>query len=153
MKPTYHIIASAGISLGIQATTHSWPATLGCFFSGVLIDVDHYVEYCLFRKTFPFRYQDLLDFLWDTRETKQYLIFHAYEYLFLFWSLIYLLHLGLVWIGIAIGLTTHLLFDQWTNPIKPLYYFLIFRMNNQFQKERILTEQYFKESVNQRGKV
>ena len=54
MRARYHVIASAGISLGFQAATHSWPAALGCFLSGILIDTDHYLEYCLFRKKFPF---------------------------------------------------------------------------------------------------
>jgi hypothetical protein len=145
MRTRYHIVASAGVSLGFQAATHSWPATLGCFLSGVLIDTDHYLEYCILRKKFPFRYKDLVDFCFDTRVKKNYLIFHAYEYLFILWLSIYFFDLGVIWIGIAVGLTTHLLLDQWTNPIKPLYYFLTFRIGNQFEKTKILSEKYFQQ--------
>ena len=144
MKPTYHVITSAGIALGVQAATHSWPAALGCFLSGVLIDTDHYLEYWVIRKKFPFHYKDLAEFCFDKKVGKQYLLFHAYEYLFVLWFLIYLFSLGKVWIGIAIGLTTHILFDQWTNPIQPLFYFLTFRVQNEFDKTKILSEKYFR---------
>lgn len=61
---------------------HSWPATLGCFLSGVLIDTDHYLDYYLLHKKFPYRYKDLVNFCFDKRVKKNYLFFHAYEYLF-----------------------------------------------------------------------
>jgi len=143
MRPSYHIAASAGISLGLQATMHSWPATLGCFLSGVLIDVDHYLEYCLIRKKFPFRYEHLVDFCFDGSVSKIYLFFHAYEYLVILWFLICFFHPGNVWLGVATGLTTHLFFDQFTNPIKPYFYFLTFRVKNRFEKSKILSEDYF----------
>jgi len=147
MKTSYHVIASAGISLGYQAAMHSWPATLGCFLSGVLIDIDHYVEYCIFQKKFPFRYKDLVDFCNDAKITKQYLIFHAYELMLIFWFLIYYLDLGVIWTGIALGLTTHMILDQWSNPIKPLYYFMVFRIRNNFIKTKMLSERYFQQGA------
>lgn len=143
MKPSYHIVASAGISLGFQVQMHSWPATISCFLSGVLIDTDHYLEYYIFRKKFPFRYKDLVEFCWDSKVDKQYLFFHAYEYLFILWFLISFFYLGKIWIGIAIGLTTHILFDQFTNPIKPFFYFLTYRIKYGFEKTKILPKEYF----------
>ena len=144
MRAPYHIAASAGISLGYQAAVHSWPATLSCFLSGILIDTDHYLEYWATIKKFPFHYQDLINFFYDTKQTKNYLIFHAYEYLIILWGSIAYFHLGNVWIGLAIGLTAHILFDQFTNPGKPLFYFLTYRILNQFEKSKILTDKYFK---------
>ena len=143
MKASYHVAVSAGLSLGLQATMHSWPATLGCFFSGVLIDTDHYLEYYLLRKKFPFRYKDLLEYCWSNKETKVYLFFHAYEYLLVLWLWIYFFHPGLLWLGVTIGLTTHLVLDQFTNPIKPLFYFLTFRLHNHFEKTKTLSAAYF----------
>ena len=148
MKPGYHIVVSAGLSAGVQATMHSWPATIGCFFSGVLIDLDHCLEYCFLRKKIPYNYQDLVDFCWDTKVNKLYLIFHAYEFLFIFWFLIYFFYLGYLWWGIAIGLTVHLACDQFTNPIKPWFYFLTFRIKNSFEKTKTLSDMYFKHKEN-----
>ncbi len=143
MKTSYHVAASAGISLGYQAVMHSWPATLGCFLSGVLIDIDHYIEYCVIKRSFPFRYKDLVYFCNDARVTKQYLVFHAYEFLLALWFLIYCFDLGIIWTGVALGLTAHMLLDQWSNPIKPLYYFMVYRIKNNFEKTRILSDRYF----------
>lgn len=143
MRASYHIAASAGIALGLQVTMHSWPASLGCFCSGVLIDIDHYLEYYLHKKDFPFRYKDLYDFCMFSKDNKVYLVFHAYEYLFVLWFLIYLFHPGMVWLGVALGLTAHLVLDQFTNPIKPLFYFITFRAVNQFEKTKVLSEMYF----------
>jgi len=143
MKPSQHIVASAGISLGLQLTLHSWPATLGCFFSGFLIDLDHHLDYCIVHKQFPFKYQDLVDFCWDTKVTKLYLFLHSYELLCIFWFLIYYLSLGKVWMGVALGLTTHMILDQFFNPIKPLFYLIIYRAMNGFEKSKILTDRYF----------
>lgn len=144
MRTAGHIIVSAGVSLGCQVTMHSWPATIGCFFSGILLDVDHYLEYYIFRKKFPYKYKDLVDFCWYNQESDLYLFFHAYEYLFVLWFSIYFFCLGKVWVGIAVGLTTHLLLDQWFNPIKPLFYFLTFRIKNQFKKAKTVSEMYFR---------
>lgn len=146
MRARYHVVASAGVSLGFQAMSHSWPASLGCFLSGVLIDTDHYLEYCVTQKKFPFQYKDLVEFCCYNKEGKLYLVFHAYEYLFIFWGLIYLFDLGVIWLGIAIGLTTHIMFDQFTNPTKPLFYFLTYRFKNHFEKNKLLTEKYFQQA-------
>jgi hypothetical protein len=143
MRARGHIIVSAGVSLGCQVTMHSWPATLGCFASGVLIDLDHYLEYWLLRKKFPYRYKDLVDFCWYNEEKKLYLLFHAYEYVFVLWFLIFFSGLRQVWLGLAIGLTIHLVLDQFTNPIKPLFYFLTFRIKNQFDKNKTIAEVYY----------
>ncbi len=146
MRPSYHIAASAGVSVGVHLTMHSWPAAMGCFVSGVLIDLDHYLEYYIFRKKFPWDYKDLVRFCFDVRVKQSFLVLHAYELLFLFWFFIYFFGLGKVWTGIAIGLTAHLALDQFTNPIKPLCYFLIYRMNHQFLKAKIFSEQYYHHS-------
>ena len=143
MRASYHIAISAGISLGLQATWHSGAATLGCFLSGIFIDIDHYLEYYIFRKQFPFRYKDLVKYCDYNQERKLYLFFHAYEYLFVLGLLICFFHFSKAWLGVTIGLTTHLVLDQWANPIKPLFYFLTFRAKNRFEKTKILSEKYF----------
>ena len=148
MKPSHHIIISGCVSLGYHAAMHSWPATVGCFLSGVLIDIDHYWEYYVHRKKFPFRYKDLVDFCVPNKDGKLYLIFHAYEYLLAFWLLIYMLHLGVVWVGIALGLTVHLILDQIFNPIKPLFFFMAYRIKHGFQKSKILELSKFSDKGN-----
>lgn len=143
MKASYHVIVSAGVAVGFQAITHSWVGATCCFLSGVLIDLDHYLEYYIVKKKFPFRYKDLLDFCDHNNAQKVYLYFHAYEYLIVLWLAIYFFQMGLIPLGFAIGLTVHLLCDQFTNPIKPLFYFLIFRIQHAFMKSKILSASYY----------
>ncbi len=150
MKASYHVAVSAGVSLGFQAIFQSWPATLGCFLSGVLIDLDHYLEYYIFKKSFPYKYKHLLRFCYYGKDSKIYLIFHGYEYLMILWIVISFFHLSLLPIGIAVGLTVHIFFDQFTNPVKPLFYFLTFRIYHHFEKTKILTKEYFE--LNSMGK-
>ena len=147
MKARYHVMVSTGLSLGVLALSQSWPATTACFFSGILIDLDHYWEYYIIKQKFPFRYKDLVDFCQNDKYSKLYLIFHSYEYLILLWFAIYFLHLNEVWIGFALGLTVHLLFDQLVNPVKPLFYFLTFRMYYQFEKSKIVSKDYFQRKI------
>ena len=116
MRTRNHIAVSAGVSLGFQAAMHSWPATLGCFLSGILIDVDHYLDFYLLRGKFPFRYKDLVDFCAFDKGKKLYLFLHAYEFLLILWFSILYFHLGKIWLGVALGLTVHLGIDQFTNP-------------------------------------
>ena len=143
MRTRNHIIVSAGVSAGLQTTIHSWPATAACFFSGFLIDVDHYLDYFIIRKKFPYRYNDLYDFCMYSKQSKVYLFLHAYEFLLALWLSICFFHLGKVWLGVAIGVTIHLVFDQFINPIKPLFYFLTYRIMNKFDTKRTLSEAYF----------
>jgi hypothetical protein len=148
MKPSHHVIASTVISAGVQATMHSWPATTACFLSGIFIDIDHHLEYWFILKKFPFKYQDLMTFCWDRKVSKVYLIFHAYEYFIILWLSILLFGLGKIWIGLGIGLTTHMAFDQFTNPNRPLFYFLTYRILNNFDKSKILIEKWYTHAPN-----
>ncbi len=142
MRARYHVVASAVVAVGFQSAVNSWPAALGCFLSGVLIDLDHYLEYCILRGKFPFRYKELVEFCLYGKDNKVYLLFHAYEFIVILWAGIYFFHLGSIWIGIALGLTVHMIFDQFTNPIRPLFYFLTFRFAQKFEKSKLLTEAY-----------
>ena len=146
MKASYHVMASAAVSLSFEAFVHSWPATAICFLSGVLIDVDHYLEYFIIKKKFPYRYQDLVNFCHYSKTDKVYLIFHAYELLLLLWLAIYFFHLNVFVLGLAVGVTTHIIFDQFTNPIKPLFYFLSYRFANYFVKSKMLSKSYFEKN-------
>jgi len=144
MKASYHVVVSAGVAFGFQAIVNSWPATVVCFLSGVLIDIDHYIEYYIFKKKWPWRYRDLLNFCDYNDERKVFLIFHGYEYLVALWLIIYFFHLNSIFIGLALGLTVHLVFDQFTNPTRPLFYFITYRIAHQFEKSKMVLENYYK---------
>ena len=138
MRPTTHAIISASISTGLIYFLKSYPAALACFLSGVFIDIDHYLDYFLARKKFT-TYKELNEFCDHDTNWKLYLFFHSYELILLFWWAIFYWNLNLFWGGIAIGMTTHMICDQFANPIKPLAYLFIYRWKYKFAQDKILT--------------
>ena len=91
MKPSYHVLVSAGVSAGYWYYFKSWPAALACFLSGIFIDIDHYLDYYLARKKIPWRYSDLCDFCRYEEKGKIYLLFHSCELIIFLWGTIYFL--------------------------------------------------------------
>src|SRR3989338_9530959 len=127
MSPTRHAIISAGGSLGIVYITHSWTAAVFCFLSGVLIDIDHVFDYWAAKRRVFFSYEELVMFCGKEKEGRLYLIFHSYELLAAGWILYLFTQPSVVWLGFLIGVTVHLLCDQYYNDFRSFSYFLTYR--------------------------
>jgi len=132
MRPTYHIAVSTGISIGVYGFTQSLWASAVQWVAGVLIDLDHPLEYWIKRK----RNRSLKDFLYmsmsDTFKTV-HLLFHGWEIVLLTGILAFFYIGPLIGIALCIGLTQHLMFDQFTNPTHRYSYFLLYRIINKFE--------------------
>ena len=142
MRPTNHAIISGGVSAIFAIWAGSWGAVFACFLSGIFIDLDHHWDYYLAKKKIPFSYKKLVDFLRNDHESKIHLFLHSYESLILFWISIPLFDLNIVWVGVAIGFTTHVLCDEVANPMTPLSYFLIYRIKNRFDRKFLFKKEY-----------
>ena len=147
MLPTSHAIISGILGYGIYKCSGSAPAGCAAFLSGILIDFDHHIDYLIAKGRIPLSYKKLFYFCSYDSYPKIYLLFHAWEYLALLWFFIYIAKLHVIWIGFALGLTTHMICDQWVNPLKPLGYFLIYRIKQGFLKRKILTDEYFSQQI------
>ncbi len=147
MRPTNHIIISGVVSAIFAVWARSWGAVCACFLSGIFIDLDHHLDYFIARKEIPLSYNKLVDFLRNDHRSKIFLFLHSYEVLFLIWAGIFLLGLDLVWVGIAIGFTTHVLCDEVVNPIKPMAYFLTYRAKNRFARKIFFKKGYHDEAT------
>ena len=55
------------------------------------------------------------------------ILFHAYEYSVFIILMIIMSEGNLFVLAVGIGFIQHLIFDQFTNPIKPLAYFITYR--------------------------
>ena len=143
MSPTQHTIASGVASAAFYVYSQSVAGTVICFLSGIFIDVDHIMDLCIYKKRLAFTVQDLFNFCEREKGGKLYLIFHSYELLALLWLSIATFHLSAVWLGLAIGLSIHIFLDQIANPVRPLVYFLWYRLKYGFAKEYIFTPGYF----------
>jgi hypothetical protein len=145
MKPAHHVIISGGVSAILAIWVKSPPAILACFLSGIFIDLDHYLDYYLERKELPLSYRKLVDFCNNDHKSKLRLPLHSYELLLLLWISVFYFSLGVFWVGVAIGLTTHIICDEIFNPLRPLSYFLIYRIRHGFNRKMIFKKGYFNE--------
>jgi len=144
MLPSRHIMVSLPLSATVVVVGQSWLAGILCFLSGLLLDLDHPLEYLINRKAkFPHPkhlYQackQLAKLSHDTQ--KLYLLFHALEFAVLFW-LAFLFSNNIYILAIAIGYTGHILLDVTgnVNLLKPQAYFMSARIKNRFRLISVL---------------
>jgi len=69
---------------------------------------------------------------------KVFVALHSYELITLLWVAISVFSLSDAWVALAIGLTQHLIFDQFTNPVKLFGYFFTYRALNHFDPRKLL---------------
>ena len=144
MRPTSHVIASTVTSAVFFTVTHSWEATLGCFLSGIFIDIDHHFDLWLYKKKILFDIKHIYHFCEKEKKGKLYLIFHSYELLAIFWLCLIGFRLSVLWWGLAVGLTVHIILDQMCNTVTLFTYFLWYRIKKGFAKEALFPPDYYK---------
>ncbi|MFC1594400.1 hypothetical protein ACFL38_03640 [Candidatus Omnitrophota bacterium] len=133
MKPVPHLIGSAVIGGLFFTFTRSLSSSIACFVAGVLYDLDHFVDYLIhYRK----RAKGLKHFYTACVEVemeRSYIVLHSYELIMILWICIVVLQLELVWLAIAIGITQHIMLDQFGNKGAKQKYFLWYRAKKRFQ--------------------
>jgi len=139
MKPKQHIIASGIISYMVYMVTNSPLSALASFLAGVLIDLDHLIDYYL-NYGLTYKIKEIYKAIEELQLPKVYVFLHSYEVLVVLWGLIFLVPLNHVYFAIAIGMTQHMFFDQLCNPLKPKAYFLIYRIANGFEREHFIED-------------
>ena len=145
MMPSRHIAASAVTSVAFLAVTKSWPGALACFASGILIDLDHLLDFYIRRKKMCWDINELHDFCSNDMTGRLYLIFHSYELVIFLWWLVFYLNASLVWLGFVFGLIAHLLLDQIFNPVYPWAYFMFYRLKLGFPKKVFFRDEFLKD--------
>jgi len=100
------------------------------------------VDYYLERKELPLSYKKLVEFCNSGDHTKLRLFLHSYELLILLWIGITYFSFGEVWLGIAVGFTTHIICDEIVNPMRPMGYFFTYRIKHNFNRKMIFKTKY-----------
>lgn len=136
MKPAGHAIASGITGLLVWLYFKSLPAAIISFLTGTLIDFDHYFDYYA-NHHFTLSLRKVYCASLATDFKQLYLLLHSYELVLALWAAIGIFSLGAAWKGAAIGLTLHIILDQFTNPIRLPGYFLAYRIAKGFKKESI----------------
>lgn len=137
MRLTGHVIASLATGGAAYAATGSVPLALAAGASGVAIDTDHWVDYWVrfgprlsLRRFFAYHY--------GHRQRLIVVPLHSVELWTIWWAAALWGLANPVWVGVGLGCTVHLLIDQVTNGVRPLGYFLIYRLLHRFGVRAIL---------------
>lgn len=108
------------------------------FGAGILIDLDHPLDYML-TNNFRLDIRDMYRSYLAVSIKKAYLIFHSYELIILLWLSIGFFSLSNAWKAAAIGFTQHIVFDALYNRINALAYFFTYRLINNFDAIKLIT--------------
>jgi hypothetical protein len=121
----------------------SWIAGLSCCLAGILIDLDHFLDFWI-NRGFSLSPRKFLDFCYYGTSTKFYDILHGYEFVPLLWWLSTQPALYEAGLGLLVGYSLHLLGDQFFNThLNRWTYFLSYRLFHRFESSRIVLHNPF----------
>jgi len=127
---------SIPIGAGVYTCFESVTCAAIAFTCGILIDLDHIFDFLVNHSIK--NYRSFFEIMYACRLDKVYLFLHSYELIAALWVAVIGFEAGPLWSAAAIGFTQHLLFDQFTNPVKPWTYFLIVRIFHGFRKNELI---------------
>jgi hypothetical protein len=115
----------------------SWTITVVSFFSGVLLDCDHIVDYFWeYRKRFIVK--EFFDARYYGKAPFFMAIFHSWELLVLLSICAFSMNWNPWVVGITIGFAQHIILDQIFNEdINSLKFFFFWRLKNGFNAKEI----------------
>jgi hypothetical protein len=134
VKLAQHCLSAIPLAVaGYAAAGGSWPAAFAAGISSVLLDLDHLSDYVLCNRGWG----GLDHFFKSCEEGKLdrlYLVLHSFELVILLWLLIGFGTAAAWGVGLAIGVSGHLLLDWLGNRhiVQPSFYWLWFRAANGF---------------------
>ena len=131
MGPVGHTVASVGLGALVWTTTGSTLAIPTAVAAGVLVDLDHLI--------------DFFDSKDEGRNRHMFRPFHAWEYFLAALVLLLLSWPDPLFLAAVLGYLSHLVIDQFTNRVHPLAYSIAFRASRGFRRQ-YLTPFLFDES-------
>jgi len=137
MRLTKHIAASICASGGIYLATKSAAMAGWSFATGVLLDVDHLLDY--WNET-SFNV-DIARFFVACHKcdfTLLRLYFHSFEAVLMFCIAAYFTRSGLL-TALTLGMAQHIFFDQLSNKVYPAGYIFIYRWRCGFKTAKVFS--------------
>ena len=128
MKPPGHAVVSISIGGVVWGITKSPYSFFAAAVAGVMIDLDHLVEY----------------YWWFVREdnSRVWFFLHSYELLVPAFLASFLSGWDPVVTGASAAFMGHLITDQIVNPVAPLGYFFTFRAIKGFRRAEIVNVEW-----------
>jgi hypothetical protein len=137
MSPKYHIAASTVISGILYAVFNSWAMSASSFVTGILIDIDHIVDYSI-AHGLRIDIKDFFKFFYEERYRRITLILHGWEWLLILVIAAWLVDWNLWVTGALIGWSQHMFFDKIYNISNFSSYSLLWRFYRGFNSDNIL---------------
>lgn len=136
MKLKNHITASIIFSAFLFAISKSWIIFTSSLLSGVLIDLDHVIDYFWeYRKRF--RVKEFFDVHHNKKILFNMVVFHSWELVSLLSICAFLMRWNPWIVGTIIGLTQHIVVDQISNKSYKWNYFFFWRMMYGFSVKKM----------------
>jgi zinc transporter ZupT len=135
MMPQYHLVSSFILALIFFYFTNSLLVSLLCFLSGFLLDLDHLLDFWLYKKRITLSNEVFHEFYknWD----KVPVLLHSIEFLIPIWIFAYIFGSYIFSLAITIGFISHLALDFFSYKLHPLSYFLTYRIIKNFDRKFI----------------
>jgi len=139
LKLHHHTAISITIGGILYLLFKSWGLAIACVLSGIFIDLDHIIDYVR-EHGFPFKIKRFFQICDEGRFNRIMLIFHGWEWLFLWYIIAWFTDWN-PWItGISIGLTQHLLLDTFYMTTNFKSYSIIWRWQQNFEFQKVFGE-------------
>ena len=128
-----HLTLSLIVGIVLAIIFGNWLAILAAIITGSLIDLDHFVDYFIYKKFQRFNLKEFLASDYFNDFGKTYILLHGFEYAL---ALIVLgvIFFDLRWLFFSLGISNlvHLIYDTiYNKPIWPTY-FISFRVAKNF---------------------
>jgi len=138
MRPSIHVVSSLTLGILFWFFTKSIYASFICFISGVLVDLDHIIEYVMHFGWKTLSIRSIYDASKDTTSQKGskvyprlYLLFHSSEMAILL-AVISLYVKNIYVSAFALGYLSHIAIDSFGNKLNPFTYFILNRRAKRF---------------------
>ena len=139
MKPSRHIAVSFSLGVILLFFTKSIPSGIICFLSGILVDIDHIIEYIIHYGLKSISVDRVYHVCESCAFSKFYLVFHSIEIAIVAWLLTFFTF-NIYVLAFALGYSSHILLDVIGNEFYPQGYFILWRVNKKFEAQKLFKE-------------
>ncbi len=129
MRPLHHLAYSSAVASVLLLTTKSPKVAVACVASGVLVDLDHLIEYSNYCGG-KWKWEEFSTGSYFNTKGTVKVIFHSWETAAVMWGIVLknsLIRRSSFLYGITVGYTLHLILDQLGNNLNGMGYFELYR--------------------------
>ena len=143
MNAEVHAAVSFSLSLAVWFLTKSFIGASLCFFSGIIPDIDHIIEFLMHYHWRDFSLRRLFEECRLTGKGKEggfkklRLFFHSMELCFLLIIAAFITK-NIYVASIALGYASHMILDAIANPIRASGYFIVKRLFVKFDTDKLM---------------